>query len=261
MTHTFQAAIAAATIATLSCSIPCAALAHDIVVFPAWTDGALSVDVKYGHPEDYQAITSEKLFRFDAVTPAGTRVNWHDKLKLDGLDLKTTQRPDWNVAEGVTILVAQYDNGYWSKNELGETVNTSRLSYPTTTMASHNVKFGKALVATGPQHKGFDRVIGHKVELVPMVDPFTLKVGGVLPVAVRLNGKPYVGAGVEIGDSVTAVPEEKIARYKTDAKGIAQVPISKTGWQVLGVDHEERSPLQKLADKEKYTATLVFELR
>ena len=248
------------TLAVLLTGAPCATLAHDILVFPEWNDGTLSIDVKYGHPEDYQAITSEKLFRFDAVTPAGNRVNWHSKLKLDGLDLKTMQRPDWNTADGVTVLAAQYDNGYWSKNEAGETVNTSRLSYPKTTMASHNIKFGKALVATGPQHRGFDRVIGQKVELVPMVDPFSLKVGDTLPVAVRLNGKPYVGAGVEIGDSVTAIPEEKIARYKTDAKGIAQVPIGKPGWQVLGVDHEEKSPLQKLADKEKYTATLVFRL-
>ena len=81
-----------------------------------------------------------------------------------------------------------------------------------------------------------------------------------LPVAVRFNGKPLVGAGVEVGDSVTGIPEDKIARYRTDAKGVARVPIGKTGWTVVGVDHEEKSPLPRLADQEKYTATLVFQL-
>ena len=75
-----------------------------------------------------------------------------------------------------------------------------------------------------------------------------------------LDGKPYAGAGVEIGDSVTALPEEKIVRYRADARGVARVPIGRSGLQVLGVDHEEKSPTPALADKEKYTATLVFRL-
>lgn len=234
--------------------------AHDIVVFPEASDGTIKVDVKYGHPQDYQPIAAEKLYRFDAMGPTGSPQSWRSALKLDAMDLKMSQRPNWTDA-GVTVLAAQYDNGYWSKNDAGETVNTSRLANPKTTMASHNLKFGKALVATGPKHDGFDRVVGHKLELVPMTDPFDVKVGDRLPVLVRLNGKPYAGAGVEIGDSITAMPENEITRYKTDAKGVALVPIGKSGWQVIGVDFEEKSPQQRLADQEKYTATLVFKTR
>ena len=234
--------------------------AHDIVVFPEWSNGTLAVDVKYGHPEDYQPIVPDKLYRFEAVAPGGAAHDWRAALKPDAMDLKTSRAPDWKPDAGIAMLVAEYDNGYWSKNPAGVTVNTSRVNNPKTPMASHNLKYGKALVATGTAHGGFDRVVGQKLELIPMADPFALKVGDKLPVAVRFNGKPLVGAGVEIGDSVTAIPEEKIVRYRTDAKGVAQVPIGGAGWSVVGVDHEERSPLPQLADKEKYTATLVFRL-
>ena len=237
-----------------------AASAHDIVVFPEWRDGTLAIDVRYGHAEDYQPIVPDKLYRFEAIAPGGVAQDWRAALKADAMDLRMTRSPDWPVGAGVALLVAEYDNGYWSKNASGATVNTSRLNNPKTTMASHNLKYGKALVATGPVHAGFDRVLGQKLELIPLADPLALKAGDTLPVAVRFNGKPLVGAGVEIGDSVTGIPEEKIARYETDAKGVARVPIVKTGWAVVGVDHEEKSPLPRLADKEKYTATLVFRL-
>jgi hypothetical protein len=45
---------------------------------------------------------------------------------------------------------------------------------------------------------------------------------------------------------VAAIPERK-SRYETDIKGIAQVPIGKTGW--FGVDDEDRSPRPKRSDK------------
>lgn len=237
-----------------------AAAAHDILVFPDWKDGQLAADIRYGHPADYQPIVPDKLFAFEAIAPGGAAQDWRSTLKLDAMDLKMMQAPGWKPDAGIALLTAQYDNGYWSKNAAGVTVNTSRVNNPKTAMASHNMKYGKAIVATSPTHSGFDRIVGHKLELIPKRDPLAMKVGDVLPVEVRFNGKPLVGAGVEIGDSVTAVPEDKIARYRTDAKGVAMVPIGKAGWEVLGVDHEEKSPTPRLADHEKYTATLVFRL-
>ncbi len=256
-TNRIYAMLAAGAAASAS-ALP--ALAHDIVIFPEWKDGAVVVDVKYGHPQDYQPIAFEKLYSFAAVEPGKAAQSWRDKLKLDGMDLKMTQKPAWRADSGVMLLTAQYDNGYWSKNEDGKTVNTSKITYPKSATGSHNLKYAKALVASGASHAGFDAVVGHKLELIPLADPLTLKVGDKLPVAVRFNGKPLAGAGVEIGDSVTAIPEERIPRFKTDAKGVALVPIGKAGWEVVGVDHEEKSPTPRLADKEKYTATLVFRL-
>ena len=245
----------------LAALTPFAAIAHDIAIFPEWNGDALGVDVRYGHPEDYQPIAAEKLYRFDVRAPGAPARSWRKDLKLDAMDLRMTRKPDWDTGTGITLLTAQYDNGYWSKDDAGDTVNTSRITHPKTSMASHNVKFGKALVATGPTHAGFDQVVGHKLELIPLADPLAVKTGALLPVAVRYNGRPLAGAGVEIGDSVTGVPEDRIPRYTTDAKGIAQVPIGPSGWAVLGVDHEERSPTPKLADKEKYTATFVFRVQ
>ena len=53
----------------LAALTPCAAIAHDIVIFPEWNGDALVVDVRYGHAEDYQPIAAEKLYRFDVRAP------------------------------------------------------------------------------------------------------------------------------------------------------------------------------------------------
>ncbi|MGI9024318.1 MAG: hypothetical protein ACR2GP_01850, partial [Burkholderiaceae bacterium] len=136
------------------------AASHDIVIFPEWKDG---VDVKYGHPQDYQPIFIDKLYSFGAIEPGKAMQNWRDQLKLDGIDLKTTQKPAWDTNAGVVLLAGQYDNGYWSKNEDGKTVNTSKITFPKSAMGSHNLKYAKALVASGSSHAGFDKVVGHKL--------------------------------------------------------------------------------------------------
>ncbi len=244
--------LAVVTLLASSCS---AALAHDIVVFPERDGDAISVRVRYGHPDDWQPIAKEKLYAFAAYGADGDDRSWRKRLVLDGMDLKAGER---SGTAGATLFAAQYDNGYWSKDADGESVNTSRRQNPRAAAGSHNLKYAKALVAGGADHAGFDRVVGHKLELVPRRDPLAAKPGDTLPVAVFFNGKPLPGAAVEIGDSITALPEEKIARYKADANGVARIPIAKGGWAVIGIDHEERSPTPALATLEKYTATFTF---
>ena len=250
-----------AVIASFAAILASPASAHDIVILAEWHDGAVQVDVKYGHPEDYQPIVADKLYRFGAFEPGRPEQSWRSGLAIDAMDLRMKRAPSADPASGVTLLTAQYDNGYWTKNDTGEMVNTGRPNNPKSTVASHNLKYGKALVATGPDHAGFDRVVGHRLELVPKRDPFTLAAGDALPVLVLFDGRPLAGAGVEIGDAVTGIAEDRIARYRTDRHGVAMVPVGPKGaseWAVLGVDHDEASQLRALADREKYTATLVF---
>jgi hypothetical protein len=69
-----------------------------------------------------------------------------------------------------------------------------------------------------------------------------------------------VGIEVETGDGITPMEEKDIPRFKTDNQGIAAVPISKWGPQLLVVDYILPSTYPALAARELYNATLSFVL-
>lgn len=74
-----------------------------------------------------------------------------------------------------------------------------------------------------------------------------------------LGAKSAAGAEVERGDGTTIVAEKDIQRFKTDADGVAEVPIVNVGPYLLVIDHKvtpSRSPEQANADM--FNATLWF---
>jgi nickel transport protein len=103
-------------------------------------------------------------------------------------------------------------------------------------------------------------VIGHCLELVPLTDPFALKAKEIMKVRVYFEGKPLADAGVEIGDGVTPRAEEDILRYKTDASGVSEVPITQPGLQLLVVEHTAPAIHPDLCDRDVSIATLSFVL-
>ena len=73
-----------------------------------------------------------------------------------------------------------------------------------------------------------------------------------------MTGKPLAGGEVERGDGKTVVAEKDIPRFKTDAEGIAEVPIVNAGPQLLVIDHKvtpSGSPDQ--ANTDMFNATLM----
>ena len=88
------------------------------------------------------------------------------------------------------------------------------------------------------------------------------KPGETLRVRVFSKGAPLVGGEVERGDGVTAVKEEDIPKFKTDAEGIAAIPIIARGAHLLVIDHQATpSATPDMASKDLYNATLWFSTR
>jgi uncharacterized GH25 family protein len=221
-----------APLAALSLTLGSFGLAHDIALFPQLRGQALVVLAKYGHPGDYQPAIPGKLLDLTGYGPSGEALECAAGAQSEGDTLVA------NVASsvggpGMWLFAARYDNGFFAKLPSGRTVNTTKLEAPDAASVTHNFKFGKALFTLGGRGKGYDRVVGHRLEIVPQTDPFALKPGDGFTVMVRFDGKPLSGAGVEIGDGVTPVQEDVILRFKTDSRGMAKLPIEKTGLRSL----------------------------
>jgi uncharacterized GH25 family protein len=237
--------------------------AHDIALFPAVLEAGVQVVVKYGHPGDYQPAIAGKLVRLNAYTPSGEARELTGRARPDGADLVTSPLGSTPGERGTWVFAAFYDNGFFVKGADGRSVNTTRADYPAAAMdsSSHNMKFAKALLRVGGGRAGFDRVVGHRLELVPRSDPFTVAPGGQLPLEVRFDGKPLAGASVVIyGDTAPETQKPAVGTYLADANGIVHVPIARRGLQILSVEHGVPSRHPALATRDVYAASLVFTL-
>ena len=116
----------------------------------------------------------------------------------------------------------------------------------------------KALVTVGPpEDKGFDRVLGLVLELVPEANPAGLRPGADLPVRLLYQGKPLARA------LVVAIPrenpEEKVAA-RSDARGRVRLRLPRGGdWLVKAV-HMIPAPKETGADWESFWASLTFRM-
>jgi nickel transport protein len=229
--------------------------AHDIAVFPSVIDGAVAVAVKYGHPGDYSATVAGKLIELDAYSPSGERRPLAGRVRPDGTSLVTSPLEKAAGDQGTWVFASFYDNGFFVKTAEGRSVNTTKADYPAAESATHNLKFGKALLHNGGGSRGFDRVVGHRLELVPRGDPFAPGMAGELRVEIQFEGKPLAGATVHLYADATAADT---TTHVADRAGVVRVPLSRGGTHVLSVSHDVASRHPELATRDVYAATLVF---
>lgn len=227
-------ALLAATSATLTL-LAAPAQAHDIVLVPQ----AGGLTVRYGHPHDWQPVDHEKLLELQVQGASGTPADRHDALKRKGLDMLLAPAD----LKGPALVAARYDNGLWVELPPGadgksQWRNTSRFMTPSAKGVTLSVKFAKGLAAGAKDETLYKRQVGHLLELVPQKNPLALKPGETLPVLVLFDGKPLADAGIENSNLVDKLPEDKIPRYRTDASGMAQVPLHARGVNTLAVDLE-----------------------
>jgi hypothetical protein len=126
----------------------------------------------------------------------------------------------------------------------------------------------KALLYCGPAEKdgapkdataakGFDTVIGLRLEIVPEVDPYRLAVGGELPLRVVFDGKPLAGALV--GLAAQGAPGEE-RRVRTDADGRVRFKVAHGGVHLARVCWMVPAPKESGADWESTWGSLTFEI-
>ncbi len=118
-------------------------------------------------------------------------------------------------------------------------------------------KYVKSLVQVGKSDGYFREKTGLTIEIVPDVDPYSVRPGGELPVQVLFRGKPAVNMAVEAawlekGKAVVRVVG------RTDAEGRVKVPVKAAGPHRLHAIAMERCADAKAADWESFWASLTF---
>lgn len=149
------------------------------------------------------------------------------------------------------IIVTVMDNGFWTKNAEGKSLNLPKSAVPGGRSTNHTLKFNTHIRAsTG----GAPKPTGAALEIVPLADPFSLKPGGNLPVQVLLDAKPL--ANVMLHPDY--VNDANAHTAKTDANGKVTVVVRNDGLNVVALEYEKLTPGDKDVDKITYAATLSF---
>jgi nickel transport protein len=231
--------------------------AHEVTLFPEVNADSITLAARYGDPGQYEKIYKIKLLSFNAISPDGQTSSILPTVKTDPDELSLISSLHLkDGAKGTWTFASTYDNGFYVHAADGHAIATTLADYPAAVDSAHYFKFSKALLHIGRSSSGFDRVLGHRLELIPNADPFAVAVGGSLPVTVYFEGKPLANATVEIGDDKSAgrSPEQK-----TDSKGVVQVPVDHRGWYRLAVTYRATSHYPALFKYDDLTASLVFQ--
>jgi uncharacterized GH25 family protein len=91
-------------------------------------------------------------------------------------------------------------------------------------------KHVKALVQVGATTSAaFSTVLGYPAELVPMENPYALKVGATLSVRVLVDGKPVANQFVQYGGLTASGGRVAQRNVRSDAAGLIRIPLDRTG--------------------------------
>jgi uncharacterized GH25 family protein len=233
------------------------AWSHDVTLWPAQNEKAVTLTMYYGDPGDYQPIDRIKFVELAVLDSKGTKISFLRDIER-GADNKTLTTSKLRLGDwpgGTYLAESRYDNGFYIHDAENRAVATTKEWFPDAIDSAHYMKFSKALFHIGSSSAGYDRIIGHRLELIPRADPFAAKDGTSVPVEVRFDGLILKDHSVEIGDDTAA---SKGPEVRTDDRGIIVVKLDHKGFYRLAVDHRASSKYPELFAYDDYTASLVF---
>lgn len=190
------------------------AYAHGI-----WTEQRYGhLEVVYGHGAEDEAYSPEKIKGVWAYDQHGAGVPVTVQRLGDHARLEPMAPP--------AIVTVALDNGIWSKNAKGETVNKPMAEVPGAVSASHSYKYSLAILE--PHARLPDRL---KMAMLirPLKDPMEIGVGNLLPVEVTIDGKP--AAGIALLDDYRGMSDA--SSVKTDAQGRASIVVRNAGLNII----------------------------
>jgi nickel transport protein len=177
------------------------AAAHTAWIEPAGTQGFV---LRFGgHEGKLEPVDPAKLKFVQGIDAQGRAVQLRRSDAADGVRLQ----PQGDV----TLLALHYDNGFFSRDASGKSVNRPMNEVPGATQGTWAVKYGKTIlrwseVTTQPLKQPF--------EVVPL-SATAPRAGQPLQVRVLIDGQPAADVEVARGDA----GQDSV---RTDAQGVAR---------------------------------------
>ncbi|MEW6658924.1 MAG: DUF4198 domain-containing protein [Thermodesulfobacteriota bacterium] len=198
--------------------------------------------VKYGHGDKIDPYKPAYVKEAKAYDASGREM----AVTIKPQDTRAVLAP----AQAPALVTIVYNSGAWVKTPEGYK-NVSKREAKDVLQSMKGETHNKNIWQWSDR---FSKPLGGKMELVPLKNPLSLKVGDTLPFQVIYNGKPLAGA------TVAAEGVEKDT-LKTDLNGKAQIVIKKSGFNVVKANRKTPTPNDPDADTLSETANIAFEVK
>jgi uncharacterized GH25 family protein len=131
-------------------------------------------------------------------------------------------------------------------------------------MSKYFETYAKSLIVAGePEGNSFLTPLGHRLEIIPLQNPHTLKGDGNSSIQLKLlfNGQPLANSSIHAMYSGYSSKESYPYELKTDQNGIATLKLTHRGPWLIKANHTLPAPkeMQDKCDDLDYTATFTFE--
>ena len=260
-----------AAVAFVAVSFGVSAEAHEFWVNAEYKDGLLKAVLGYGHEfPDPEPIPEDRVHLFEVpqslVTPEGLVA-----LKQTGDD-KYRYEAKADLKKGDYLVLGNYKPTFWAKGPEGwkqaDKAKYKELTKTDATYAEEAAMFAKLVlnVDGADSTNVITKPVGQRLEMVPQVNPATVKPGGRFPVQVLLDGKPaktaevkavYAGfnGGAKDGDPAN---EYKCFWGRTNLNGIIEIIPVKAGYWNAFVQLTVPYPDKAVADETVLVSRMTF---
>lgn len=200
----------------------------------------------------------------------GEEIESPELVKLSYMGEKITLSPNqaWLTQDGTVTLKggsAAIIEGHrlpilWSETPKGGKAG-GRSTHKDAIKAASYEKFAKLLLPVDGHTNGFDKVLGHKLEIVPVTNPLTAQAGDELLFKVLLDGKPAQFDMVQATyDGFTDIPNAWAYSASPVKHGEAVVKISSPGLWIVRVGVTLPNKTAEY-DEETLRAVLMFPVK
>jgi uncharacterized GH25 family protein len=218
-------------------------------------DGRLTVFIGFGHDFPVgEEIGADEAGRYEAprlMGPGG-------EVALSPGAGPASSTTSQALANGTYLAAVETKAGFGGRNPDGWVAKSKRED-PTVTRCSYGGSFGKAVVNVGgsADNQAASKPVGHKLEIVPALNPAGAKVGEPFPVKVLLDGQPLPRAEVK-AYFAGFTPENSAFAFSasTNRDGAVDViPLRPGQWLIL-TSHSRPYHDQAECDTERWGASL-----
>ena len=232
-------------------------------------DEVLKADLAYGH--DYptaEPIEADRLHIFKPLQLIGMDGKAQD-MNQQGENYQYVSKE--KLGKGAYWVSAIYQPTFWSKNDSGWKQQNLK-DMPDASTCQQAQMFGKALVVAGDDAvdvAAVSKPVGQALEIVPLANPNSAKVGKLFPVRILFQGKPLADEIVTAtADTIALMDEEathdhrepQIFSGKTDKEGkVNIIPLVEGFWKVK-VKHKTPFANQKQCHENSLSATLAMQI-
>jgi len=215
------------------------------------------------------AVTADRLLDLSVVGPTQRRAIARDAWKPAGdttwLALRTAASGTYLIGASLKprqiALSAEDFNNYLKEDGLPDVLEArSRAGELGRAAREQYQKHVKALFQVGDTRtNGFRAVLGYPAEVVPMQNPYALRLGETLAVRVLVDGKP-VGNQLVIAGGERGGQGMKEVQTRSDSAGVARFELDGAGKWYIKFIHMVPVARDSVNYESKW-ATLTFEMR